>query len=168
MTSSGVEIDAGSTLMRRFLAGGIGALLLGAAGLWLWQIEAYQDNAIPVLPPPAALPDTLPEAAADAPVFGPAPPTPPEAPKASREEVRFNRYDRNRDELISRLEMMGSRTKAFKALDTDGNNLLTFEEWAAATGERFAIADANKDRLLTRKEFATTRPKQAAKPGCRC
>jgi hypothetical protein len=64
--------------------------------------------------------------------------------------------------------MMGSRTKAFKALDRDGNNLLTFEEWAAATGERFAGADRNKDQLLTRKEFAQTRPKQAEKPACRC
>jgi hypothetical protein len=53
-------------------------------------------------------------------------------------------------------------------LDRDGNNLLTFEEWAAATGERFAGADRNKDQLLTRKEFAQTRPKQAEKPGCRC
>ena len=93
---------------------------------------------------------------------------PPEAPKASREEMRFNRYDRNKDELVSRLELMGSRTKAFKALDTDGNNLLTFEEWAAATGQRFASADGNKDQLLTRKEFARTRPKTPAKPGCRC
>lgn len=154
--------------MRRFLAGGIGALLLAAAGLWLWQTQAYQENAIPAAPPPTQLPDKLPEAGVDAPAFGPAPPTPPEAPKASREEVRFNRYDRNRDELISRIEMMGSRTKAFKELDTDGNNLLTFEEWAAATGERFAGADANKDKLLTRKEFAATRPKVTAKPGCRC
>jgi hypothetical protein len=154
--------------MQRIVAGGVGALLLVGAGLWLWQGQASQENAIPAAPPPAALPDRLPEAGSDAPAFGPAPPTPPEAPKASREEVRFNRYDRNRDELVSRLEMMGSRTKAFKALDKDGNNLLTFEEWAAATGERFAGADANRDKLLTRKEFASTRPKQAAKPGCRC
>jgi len=132
--------------MRRFLAGGIGALLLAAAGLWLWQTQAYQENKIPATPPPAALPDKLPEAGPDAPAFGDAPPTPPEAPKASREEVRFNRYDRNRDELISRIEMMGSRTKAFKALDKDGNNLLTFEEWSAATGERFAVADGGLRR----------------------
>jgi hypothetical protein len=63
---------------------------------------------------------------------------------------------------------MGSRTKAFKQLDRDGNNLLTFEEWAAATGERFAKADGDGNRLLTRKEFASTRPKPAARPGCRC
>ena len=154
--------------MRRFLAGAGGALLLVSAGLWFWQGQAAQENPIPAAPPPAALADVLPEAGKGAPAFGAAPPTPPEAPKASREEQRFNRYDRNRDEIISRLEMMGSRTKAFKALDADGNNLLSFEEWAAATGERFAKADGNRDRLLTRKEFAATRPKAAAKPGCRC
>lgn len=63
---------------------------------------------------------------------------------------------------------MGSRTKAFKSLDKDGNNRLSFEEWVAATAERFAGADVNSDKLLTRKEFAFTKPKQAAKPGCRC
>jgi hypothetical protein len=154
--------------MRRIIIGGLSALLLAGSGLWLWQTQAYQKNDIPAAPPPAAISDALPEAGANAPTIGLAPPTPPEAPKASREEVRFNRYDRNRDELISRIEMMGSRTKAFKSLDKDGNNLLTFEEWAAATGDRFASADANKDKLLTRKEFASTKPKAAAKPGCRC
>ena len=129
--------------MQRVLIGGVAALLMVLAGLLLWQTAANQELVIPA-------------------------PAPPEAPKASREEVRFNHYDRNRDELVSRLEMMGSRTKAFKALDTDGNNLLTFEEWAAATGQRFAGADRNKDQLLTRKEFAQTRPKLVAKPGCRC
>lgn len=154
--------------MQRILIGGLGALTLAASGLWFWQTSANQPNIIPAAPPPTAISDALPAAGPDAPLRGQAPPTPPEAPKASREEVRFNRYDRNRDELVSRIEMMGSRTKAFKALDKDGNNLLTFEEWAAATGERFAGADANKDQLLTRKEFARTRPKPAPKPGCRC
>ena len=130
--------------MQRVLIGGVAALLMVLAGLLFWQTAANQESVIP------------------------APPTPPEAPKASREELRFNRYDRNRDELVSRLEMMGSRTKAFKALDSDGNNLLTFEEWAAATGQRFASADGNKDQLLTRKEFAKTRPKTTIKPSEVC
>lgn len=154
--------------MRRMLAGAGGALLLASAGLWLWQGIAAEKNEIPTAPPPPALAEGLPEAATNAPAFGEAPPTPPEAPKASREEQRFNRYDRNRDEIISRLEMMGSRTKAFKLLDADDNNLLSFEEWAAATGERFGKADVNQDKLLTRKEFAVTRPKDTGKPGCRC
>ena len=151
--------------MQRVLIGGLAALLMAGAGLLFWQTAANQESVIPAPPPPVAISDALPQADASAPAIGPAPPTPPEASKASREEVR---YDRNRDELVSRLEMKGSRTKAFKALDTDGNNLLTFEEWAAATGQRFAGADVNKDQLLTRKEFAQTRPKLAAKPGCRC
>lgn len=154
--------------MRRTFIGGIAALLMAGAGLLFWQTAANQQSIIPAPPPPIAISDALPRAGSNAPANGPAPPTPPEAPKASREEVRFNRYDRNKDELVSRLEMMGSRTKTFKALDTDGNNLLTFEEWAAATGQRFAGADSNKDQLLTRKEFARTRPKPAVKPGCRC
>jgi len=111
--------------MQRVLIGGVAALLMVLAGLLFWQTAANQESVIPA-PPPAIVSDALPEAAANAPAYGPAQPTPPEAPKASREEVRFNRYDRNRDELVSRLEMMGSRTKAFKALNTDGNNLLTF------------------------------------------
>lgn len=154
--------------MQRVLIGGVSALLMVGAGLLFWQISANQSSTIPAPPPPTPIVDALPQAGNSAPVFGQAPPTPPEAPKASREEVRFNRYDRNRDELVSRLEMMGSRTKAFRVLDTDGNNLLSFEEWAAATGQRFAGADSNSDQLLTRKEFARTRPKNAAKPGCRC
>ena len=155
--------------LHRILVGGLAALLFMAGSFWLWQIQASTGNAIPIAPPPAAaMDDALPSAGPDAPLVGPAPPIPPEAPKASREEVRFNRYDRNRDELISRVEMMGSRTKAFRQLDKDGNNLLTFEEWAVATGERFAVADVNRDSLLTRKEFVRTRPKVAPKPACRC
>ena len=136
--------------MQRMVLGRVAALLLAGAGLLFWQTAANQDSVIPAPPSPQPLPDALPEAGTGAPAFGPPPPTPPEAPKASRDELRSNRYARNRDELVSRLEMMGSRTKAFKALNLDGNNLLTFEEWAAATGKRFAAADSNRDQLLTR------------------
>ena len=152
--------------MRRVLGGAVGALLLASAGLWFWQGQA-EENDIPAMAPPPAIAEVLPAAGKDALAFGSAPPTPPEAPKASREEQRFNRYDRNRDEIISRLEMMGSRTKAFKSLDRDGNNLLSFEEWAAVTSDRFAKADGNRDTLLTRKEFTATKQK-AVKPTCRC
>ena len=63
--------------------------------------------------------------------------------------------------------MMSSRTDAFRKLDSDGNNLLTFEEWAISTSQRFAGADANRDGKLTPPEFATTAPKPKATP-CRC
>ncbi len=155
--------------MRRFLLGGGVALLAASVGLWFWQGQAQTEIPIPPPPPPEApMPLSLPEPGPNAPKYGPKPPTPPEAPKSSREEQRFNRYDRNRDDIISRLEMMSSRTKDFKKLDKDGNNLLTFEEWARATGERFAKADGNRDKLLNRTEFLVTKPKRSPKPACRC
>ena len=76
--------------MQRVLIGGVAALLMVLVGLLFWQTAANQESAIPT-PPPAMISDAIPAAAANAPAFGPAPPTPPEAPKASREEVRFNR-----------------------------------------------------------------------------
>lgn len=154
--------------MGRLLAGAMAMLLLIAGGLFWWQGQA-SNQPVPQLafaPPPPPPVEGLPQGDPDA--IGDAPPMPAEASPQSREQRRFARYDRNRDGVITRIEMMGSRTKAFKSLDKDGNNLLTFEEWAIATGDRFAGADGNRDKLLTRKEFAATRPKQAAKPGCRC
>ncbi|PHR16832.1 MAG: hypothetical protein COA41_13735 [Sphingopyxis sp.] len=157
--------------MKRFAAGAAGILLLMTAGLFLWIGAQGQDVPIPEAPPPpqSAEPDSLPEADIDAQTVGPPPPTPPEAYKASREELRFNRYDRNRDEIITRLEMMSSRTDAFRKLDKDGNNLLTFEEWAVATSDKFAGADGDNNGQLTRTEFRTTRPKRKpSKPRCKC
>jgi hypothetical protein len=158
--------------MRKFLAGGVATLLLTTGVVMLWRGNAAPEQEIPK--PPPAEPEgllTLPDAGPNGPKFGKAPPrqpTPPAAPKKSREEMRFNRYDRDKDELISRLEMMSSRSNAFKKLDRDSNNLLSFEEWAGATNERFMKADTNKNSLLTREEFATTRPKKAAKAACNC
>src|SRR3546814_12256555 len=70
-------------------------------------------------------------------LVGAPPPMPPSAPQQTREERRFARYDRNRDDIITRTEMLSSRTKAFRKLDMDGNNLLSFEEWAVKTSDRF-------------------------------
>lgn len=120
-------------------------------------------------PPPLALPDK--SAEPEIPVAditdltGPAPP---EATELTREQRRFFRYDQNRDRIISRNEMLSSRTSAFRELDKDGNNLLSFEEWAVATADRFDMADSNRNRELTPAEFATTAPKKKAKPTCRC
>ncbi|MEH6828395.1 hypothetical protein [Parasphingorhabdus sp.] len=155
--------------MKKFAAGAAGILLLLTAGLFLWIGAQGQDVPIPAAPPPpeAVEAESLPEADLDAQTVGPAPPTPPKAYKASREELRFNRYDRNRDETITRLEMMSSRTDAFRKLEKDGNNLLTFEEWAVATSDKFAGADRDDNGQLTRTEFRTTRPKRTA-PRCKC
>src|SRR3546814_5643706 len=44
---------------------------------------------------------------------------------------------------------LSSRTKVFRKLDMDGNNLLSFEEWAVKTSDRFAGADADANGKLT-------------------
>lgn len=144
------------------------ALLLAAGGLFWWQGRAHNEpvpQPLIGLPPPPAV-DALPEGDPDA--SGDAPPMPGEASPQSREQKRFGRYDRNRDGFITRVEMMGSRVKAFKALDRDNDNLLSFEEWAVTTSDRFAKADGNGDGRLTPAEFATTAPKRAAAAKCRC
>ncbi len=154
--------------MKRFIAGGVIAIALASGGLLFWQSRASSVIAIPKPPPPAPPEDGLPLPEDGAPLYGARPPMPLTAPKASREQVRFNRYDRNRDNIITRIEMLSSRTKAFKELDKDGNNLLTFEEWAVATSDRFSKADGDRNGLLTRLEFATTKPKEHAKVKCKC
>lgn len=59
--------------------------------------------------------------------------------------------------------------RTFRKLDKDGNNLLTFEEWAVTTVKRFEGADGNSDDRLTPAEFATTAPKRKPKkPACKC
>ena len=155
--------------MKKFAAGAAGMMLMLTAGLFIWIGVEGQEVPIPAAPPPPEQAESagLPEAEPDAAMTGPAPPTPPKAYKPSREELRFNRYDRNRDETITRLEMMSSRTDSFRKLDKDGNNLLTFEEWAVATSDRFAGADRDGNSQLTRTEFRSTRPKRSA-PKCKC
>lgn len=154
--------------MGRLLAGGLGALLLVAAGLFWWQGRASRDPLpqLAMAPPPPAPIEDLPEGDPEA--VGEAPPMPAEASPQSREQKRFARYDRNSDGVITRVEMMGSRTKAFKALDKDGDNLLSFEEWAVATSDRFGMADGDKDGKLTPAEFATTAPKRTPRQKCKC
>lgn len=156
--------------MNRFIAGGVTCLLLMALGLFWWQGRAERERAAAPKPQqlasnPADL--SLPEGDENA-IGAAPPPMPPEARAQDREARRFNRYDRNRDNIITRVEMMSSRTKDFKKLDKDGNNLLSFEEWAAGTSDRFAGADADKDGKLTRAEFATTAPRRSPKPACKC
>lgn len=144
-------------------------MLMLTAGFFFWIGAQEQEPIVPKAPPqqPQEVENTLPVASADALSNGPAPPEPPQSYKASREEMRFNRYDRDRDEVITRLELMSSRTKAFKKLDKDDDNLLTFEEWAVATSDRFERADRDNNNQLTRTEFRSTRPKRSA-PRCKC
>lgn len=155
--------------MNRIVLGALAALLFVSAGLFWLQGRAEVEQGIPPPEPIAgktatADGDGLPQAD----VSGLKGPAPPEATEQTREERRFARYDRNTDKRITRVEMMSSRTDAFRKLDKDGNNLLTFEEWAAATSDRFQGADSNGDSWLSPREFARTRPKVKPADRCKC
>jgi hypothetical protein len=142
-------------------------LALAGIGLFWWQGRAAVEEGAP--PPPLLAPSPDPSAL---PITDPGDmkgPAPPEVSELTREEQRFFRYDRNRDRLITRDEMLSTRSDGFRALDVDGNNLLTFEEWAVTTVERFEGADKDGDGRLTPREFATTAPKPVVKkPACKC
>ncbi len=150
--------------MNRIVLGAFIAMLLLGVGLFWLQGRAQVERGAPPPASPVATPTGLPTAD----IAGLRGPEPPEASELTREQQRFFRYDRNRDQRITREEMLSTRTDAFRKLDKDGNNLLTFEEWAVTTVERFDKADADGDRELTPAEFATTAPKPAAKPKCVC
>lgn len=154
--------------MNRMVLGAVSALLLAAAGLFWWQGRAATEDAAP---PPLAEVVAASEAEIDIPSEdgdGLTGDDLPEADDATREDKRFNRVDRDRDNRITRNEMLAPRVAAFRKLDADHNNLLSFEEWAVATSNRFKGADRNGDARLTREEFATTRPAPVPKPKCKC
>ena len=155
--------------MRQTVLGVFLGLIFASVGVFWWQGRAE----IQELAPPPPEPEEPAPAREELPIVDPADlegPAPPEASELSREEKRFFRYDRDRDRLITRNEMLSTRSDAFRKLDKDGNNLLTFEEWAVTTVERFEGADADGDDKLTPAEFRTTAPKRRApaKPKCNC
>lgn len=156
--------------MSKVLLGALGALVLLGIGLFWLQGRAEVEQAAP---PPTA--PAVPEGEQGLPLVDPATldavqgPAPPEASELSREQQRFFRYDRDRNWRVSRTEMLSTRSDAFRKLDKDGNNLLTFEEWAVATVTKFEGADRDRNQELTPAEFLATRPKpQKGKPRCAC
>lgn len=160
--------------MNRLVLGALATLVLVSIGLFWMQGRAEVEEGAP---PPELVDAMEAEMAAQKAELEPLPeadvtdlvgPEPPEATELTREQRRFGRYDRNSDGRITRHEMMATRTAGFRALDKDGNNLLTFEEWAVATGDKFSKADADGDLSLTPQEFATTKPRSKTKPKCKC
>ncbi|MGB3165578.1 MAG: EF-hand domain-containing protein [Alteraurantiacibacter sp.] len=154
--------------MNRMLLGAFAALALVALGLFWMQGRAQVEQAAP--PPEPEVTDEAQDldALPTADIGDMRGPAPPEASELTREQRRFFRYDRNRDLKITRNEMLSTRTDAFRRLDTDGNNLLTFEEWAVTTANRFEGMDGNGDGELNAAEFATSRPKPRITPRCAC
>ena len=145
--------------MWRYFVGAGAALLLAVAGMFLFRSGAAQQPLIPVAP----------AAAAEAPEDEALPDEAPSAPAKSREQKRFDRYDKDKNDAIAREEYLAPRRKAFVKLDTNGDGKLGFDEWAVKTTGKFAGADKDKSGTLTRAEFLTTAPKRkAAKPKCAC
>ncbi len=151
--------------MNRTLFGALGALLFAASGLFWWQGRAETD----VGKAPQQLVDVpagqeLPGETGDG-LRGAAPP---EVNEATKEQRRFDRLDKNRDAKITRTEALMPRVAMFRKLDTDGNNLLSFEEWSIKTTNRFKGADRNGDGTLDRPEFAITKQQQKGQAKCGC
>ena len=147
----------------RFSAGAASALLLAAAGLFIWTGRAQQQSG-PVPPAPAA-------ETADAGIDAGSPATPPSADDRTREQRRFDRADRDNDGRITLVELTYPRQRAFARLDTNHDGRLSFEEWAVRTLTKFSTADANHDAALSREEFATTAPHRrpaARQARCNC
>lgn len=146
--------------MWRYFVGGIAALLMAGAGVFLFQSSATQE---PVPPAPKPVQSEAAGQAGEAVA---------EVPRAdrSREEKRFDRNDKDKNGTVTLAELQQPRRKAFTKLDTNGDGKLSFEEWTVRTSTKFAEADKDKSGGLTRAEFAATAPKRRnpARPQCDC
>lgn len=143
--------------MRRFLALAVALVALVGAGL-LWTRDRPVAEALQAPPPTEA------EAEDEAPLVAPVSNITP----ADREARRFGRYDKDRNDAISRDEYLASRRKAFARLDSDGDGKLGFDEYATATLKKFGKADSDGDGRLAPGEFASTAPKRREAPKCSC
>lgn len=144
--------------MWRYFVGGLAALLMAGAGVFLFQSRATPEP-VPAAPTPVQSEAAGQSEAAVA-----------EVPRAdrSREEKRFDRSDKDKNGTVTLAEMQQPRRKAFGKLDTNGDGKLSFDEWTIRTSTKFTEADKDKSGGLTRTEFATTAPKRKAATGPRC
>lgn len=141
--------------MWRYLVGGAATLLMIAVGLMIFNARARNDTGV-ASAPLAAMPAQT--AASDTPE--PLPDTVPEASDRTREQKRFDRYDKDRDGKVTRDEYLVSRRKAYAKLDRNGDGVLQFDEWAAKAQAKFAKADADRSSAMNAAEFATTAVKR--------
>ena len=135
------------------------ALMMAAAGFLIFRSGAAPDRAATILPSaPRAQQDQPGLPTIDAPV----------ATEKTREQKRFDRYDKDRDGRITRDEYLASRRKAFAKLDTDHDGRLSFDEWAIRTTTKFATADADHSGAMNAAEFLTTKVVRKTTPKCAC
>ena len=152
--------------MRRLIAGIAAGLFVTSAAVLLARDGDAEGEAI--LPERPAAEVLEADAVRELPII-PEISEPPAADPISKEEKRFNRVDKDRNEVISLSEMVQPRRKRFASLDLDGDGTLRFEEWAIATIDKFEGADADGNGTLSRTEYATTAPKpRKPKPACSC
>ena len=147
--------------MWRYLVGGVAGALAIVAGMMLQAMRPTPAQPLASAPAPVGQGSGTAVAEEEAPVV-------PEALARTREQKRFDRYDKDRDGAITRDEYLLSRRKAFARLDRDGNGMLSFDEWAARTETRFATADKDKSGALTAAEFATTAVVRKTHPRPNC
>ena len=138
---------------------GAAALALVAAGMVLFSGRSTPAALLPAAPPMAAGGQ-----AADAPL----PDSVPEASERTREQKRFDRYDKDRDGKVTRDEYLMQRRKAYAKLDTDHDGQLSFDEWAIKAETKFATADKDRSGILMPAEFATTAVKRKAPRRVNC
>jgi hypothetical protein len=132
--------------MWRYLTGGAATFAIVGAG-WLLAGSSTKPDA--VLPP-------QPRAQQAGAVANPLPDAAPEATERTREQKRFDRYDKDRDGKVTRDEYLAARRKAYAKLDADHDGRLSFDEWAVKATTKFAGADTNSTGAMTPVEFATT------------
>ena len=146
--------------MVRYIAGGASALLLIAAGFFIWRSGAEAEEVVPPAPAPRA---SSYQAGA-----GPRLGQPPTASEPRQQARRFARADRDRDGRITLAEQLQPRRKAFARADRDSSGSLSFEEWTASSAARFTKADKDHSGWLDPAEYEASRPKPKARPKCKC
>jgi EF hand len=138
-----------------------GALLLSAAGLAIYfaktPAQAGADQSLPMkVPATAAQTSTKRDN-----IF----PDPEAVPV--EQDKRMGRYDKNKNQLVERVEFLAARQKAFEKLDSNADGKLSFDEYALKTAQKFDASDANHNGTLERPEFAAT-ARPPAKKKCEC
>ncbi len=142
--------------MWRYLAGGAAILMLAGAG-----VVFFSSHGRPATPLLAA---AAPAAQGDEPL----PDTVPEVPDKTREQKRFDRYDKDRNGQVTREEFLAARRKAYAKLDANHDGVLSFDEWAIKAETKFATADSDKSGAMNPAEFATTAVKRNTRPRPKC
>jgi hypothetical protein len=134
--------------MWRYLLGGAAVIALIAAGFVFFSGNARPGPLLPGRPVSQA---------SGAVVSDPLPGVAPEASPQTREQKRFDRYDKDRDATITREEYLVQRRKAYARLDVDGDGKLSFDEWAVKATTKFADADRDKSGTMTAPELPPPR-----------